>query len=86
LQALSYTLAMYIGLPVLFLTGLGLMLPVIGPDRIFGIGGMLLTDLIHIIAGVVMTLFLMLHIYMSTFGKTPFSSFRAIITGWQEGD
>jgi thiosulfate reductase cytochrome b subunit len=84
LQALFYTLAMYIGVPLLFITGLGLMFPEAVVNRIFGISGLLLTDLIHISAGFLMAAFLIVHIYMSTLGKTPFSSFRAIITGWQQ--
>jgi thiosulfate reductase cytochrome b subunit len=77
---------MYIGVPLLFLTGLGLMFPGIVVNKIFGISGLLLTDLIHVIAGFLMAVFMIVHIYMSTLGKTPFSSFRAIITGWQQGD
>jgi len=84
LQALLYTLAMYTGIPLLIITGLGLMFPEAVPDGIFGISGLLLTDLIHVIAGFLMAVFMMGHIYMSTLGKTPFSSFRAIITGWQQ--
>lgn len=84
LQAFSYTLAMYLGVPLLFLTGLGLMFPEALVDRIFGISGLLLNDMIHVIAGFLMTVFMCVHIYMSTLGKTPFSSFRAIITGWQQ--
>jgi thiosulfate reductase cytochrome b subunit len=84
LQALVYTLTMYIGIPLLTITGLGLMFPEAVPARIFGNSGLLLTDLIHVIAGFLMAVFLMVHIYMATLGKTPFSSFRAIITGWQQ--
>jgi thiosulfate reductase cytochrome b subunit len=29
---------------------------------------------------------MIVHIYMSTLGKDPLSSFRAIITGWQQGE
>jgi thiosulfate reductase cytochrome b subunit len=84
LQVMSYTIAMYIGVPLLFITGLGLMFPEIVIEKIFGISGLLLTDLIHVIAGFLMSLFMFVHIYMSTMGKTPLSSFRAIITGWQQ--
>jgi thiosulfate reductase cytochrome b subunit len=84
LQAMFYALAMYIGIPILFITGLGLMFPGIVIEKIFGISGLLLADFIHVIAGFLMSLFMFIHIYMCTMGKTPFSSFRAIITGWQQ--
>jgi thiosulfate reductase cytochrome b subunit len=84
LQALSYTKAMYIGMPLLFLTGLGLMFPKIVIEKIFGISGLLITDIIHVITGFILFLFMLVHIYMCTLAKTPSGSFRAIITGWQE--
>lgn len=84
LQALFYSIVMYIGVPLLCITGVGLFFPETVMDRIFGISGLLLTDLIHVIVGFLMVIFMIVHIYMSTLGKTPFSSFRAIITGWQQ--
>jgi thiosulfate reductase cytochrome b subunit len=75
---------MYIGVPLLFLTGLGLMFPDAVMDKIFGVSGLLLTDLLHVIIGFLMTAFMLVHIYMASLGRTPFSSFRAIITGWQQ--
>jgi thiosulfate reductase cytochrome b subunit len=84
LQAISYAKAMYIGIPLLFITGFGLMFPEIVIENIFSISGLLLTDLLHVAIGFIMSLFMFVHIYMSTLGKTPASSFRAIITGWQQ--
>src|SRR4030043_276585 len=52
--------------------------------KIFGTGGLLLTDLIHVILGFLMSLCMFVHIYKCTLAKTPSSSFRAIITGWQQ--
>jgi thiosulfate reductase cytochrome b subunit len=84
LQAISYTTAMYIGVPLLFITGLGLLIPEIVPGRIFGISGLLLSDLVHVITGFLMSVFMLVHIYMCTIRKKPAGSFRAIITGWIE--
>ena len=84
LQALAYTKVMYIGVPLLFITGLGLMFPGIVIEKISGISGLLLTDIIHVVTGFVLFIFMLVHIYMSTLGKTRTGSFRAIITGWQE--
>jgi len=84
LQALSYSTTMYVGVPLLFLTGLGLLFPKIIIEKIFGISGLLLTDIIHVALGFLLFLFMLVHIYMCTLGKTSSGSFRAIITGWQE--
>jgi thiosulfate reductase cytochrome b subunit len=84
LQALSYTKVMYIGVPLLIITGLGLMFPGIIIEKIFGTSGLLLTDIFHVILGFILFLFMLVHIYMCTLGKSPSGSFRAIITGWQE--
>ena len=84
LQAISYMITMYIGIPVLIITGWGLLFPETVPNRILGIGGLLLTDLLHVIVGFLMSLFLFVHIYMCTVRIKPASNFRAIITGWGE--
>jgi thiosulfate reductase cytochrome b subunit len=60
------------------------MFPKIIIEKIFGISGLLLTDLIHVALGFILFIFMLIHIYMSTLGKTSSGSFRAIITGWQE--
>jgi thiosulfate reductase cytochrome b subunit len=84
LQALAYAKTMYVIVPLIIITGLGLMFPKIIIEKIFGISGLLLTDLIHVALGFILFIFMLIHIYMSTLGKTSSGSFRAIITGWQE--
>ncbi len=84
LQAFSYALAMYIGLPMLFITGWGLLFPGLVLDRVFGVSGLILTDLFHVITGFVMSVFMFIHIYLCSMGKNPKDNFRAIITGWCE--
>lgn len=84
IQAVSYMMAMYFGMPVILITGLGLLFPEIIPDNVFGIGGLLLTDLLHVITGFLMSVFMFVHIYMCTVRTKPLGSYRAIITGWNE--
>jgi thiosulfate reductase cytochrome b subunit len=84
LQALAYSKTMYILVPLVIITGVGLMFPKIIIEKLFGISGLLITDITHVITGFILFLFMLVHIYMSTLGKTPSGSFRAIITGWQE--
>lgn len=83
MQKFSYILIMHIIMPVLFLTGWALMFPdLIFINKIFGTSGIHFTDLVHIIAGFVLSIFMVIHIYFCTISKVPGASFRAMITGW----
>ena len=84
MQKMSYLLAMYILMPVMIVTGLGLMYPEIIIEDVFGISGIHLTDLFHIVSGFVLSVFMVIHIYFCTIGKTTVSNFRSMITGWHE--
>ena len=85
-QAISYAVAMYIGVPLLLITGWGLLFPETILSRVFGVSGLVLTDLLHVITGFLMSVFMFVHIYICTIGKNPFGNFRAIITGWSEAE
>ncbi len=82
LQKISYVLVMYMFLPVIIFSGLGLFFPEILPNNIIGINGIHFTDLLHIISGFVLSVFMVIHIYFCTFGKTPLSNFKSMINGW----
>jgi thiosulfate reductase cytochrome b subunit len=84
LQAFSYALAMYVGVPVLCITGFGLLFPEAILDRIFGVSGLLVADLVHVITGFLLSVFMIVHIYLCTLGLAPGRHFKAIITGWYE--
>ncbi len=84
LQAFTYAAAMYIGVPVMIITGWGLLFPEATIDRVFGVSGLLITDLLHVISGFLLSIFMFVHIYLCTMGTRPGSNFRAIITGWHE--
>ena len=86
LQKLSYVLSMYIALPILILTGLGLMFPEVTINRIFGVSGLIITDILHITMGFFISVFLVIHIYTCTLGAKPTSLFRGIITGYHESE
>lgn len=86
LQKLSYVLAMYVALPLLIISGLGLMFPEITINRVFGVSGLILTDILHITMGFFISVFLIIHIYTCTLGSRPTSLFRGMITGYHESD
>jgi thiosulfate reductase cytochrome b subunit len=82
LQKVSYIFAMYIFLPLLIISGLGLLFPEIIVSKVIGISGIHLTDLLHIISGFVLSVFMVIHIYFCTIGKTATSNFKSMFTGW----
>ena len=84
LQQVSYVGVMYFILPLLFVTGWALLFPEFILKKFLGFSGIFLTDQFHVILGFLVTIFLFIHLYVSTMGKTPLSNFKSIITGWQE--
>jgi thiosulfate reductase cytochrome b subunit len=84
LQKFSYVLAMYVAMPLVIISGIGLLLPEITVNRIFGISGLILTDILHITTGFFLSLFLVIHIYTCTLGSKPTSLFRGMISGYHE--
>lgn len=86
LQKLAYVLIMYLAFPLLIISGVGLMLPEVFINRLFGISGLIITDILHITMGFLISLFLVIHIYSCTLGPRSASLFRAIITGYRESD
>jgi thiosulfate reductase cytochrome b subunit len=86
LQKITYVLAMYLAMPLLIISGLGLLFPEVTINRIFGVSGLILTDILHISMGFILSLFMVIHIYTCTLGARPTSLFRGIITGFHESD
>ncbi len=84
LQQVSYVFVMYIALPLLFITGWALLFPEFILKEVFKVSGIFLTAQLHIVMGFLVSLFLIVHLYVSTMGKTPRSNFKSIVDGWQE--
>jgi thiosulfate reductase cytochrome b subunit len=85
LQQFSYVFVMYLFVPVVFITGWALLYPNTIPTVIFGGSGLHTTDFLHILSGFVISLFMVIHIYFCTIGKTPASNFKSMINGYHEG-
>lgn len=84
LQQVSYVGVMYLILPMLFITGWAMMFPEFILKKFLRFSGIFLTDQFHVILGFLVVIFLFVHLYVSTMGKSPVSNFRSIVTGWQE--
>jgi thiosulfate reductase cytochrome b subunit len=86
LQKFTYVLAMFIAMPLLIISGIGLLLPEITINKFFGVSGLILTDFLHITMGFFLSLFMIVHIYTCTLGPKTTSLFKSIITGYHETD
>jgi len=85
LQKITYIMVIYLFMPLIFITGWALLFPeLIFIKRIFGTSGIHFTDLVHIISGFFLSLFMVIHIYLCTIPKPPGSSFKAMLTGWHQ--
>jgi thiosulfate reductase cytochrome b subunit len=82
LQKLSYVFVMYLTMPFVIGTGIALLYPDILPDNIMGFSGIHFMDLIHILVGFILSIFIIVHVYFCTIGKTPLANFKSMINGW----
>lgn len=84
LQRITYTVLMFLFVPVIILTGL--MFADIAILRhyvlLWKIAG--IANALHVLGSYIFALFLIVHVYMATLGPTPFSHIRAMITGYEE--
>lgn len=86
LQKISYIVVIYVLLPLLIISGLALLFPEIIIRQIFNVSGVLLTDLLHVLCGYLLSLFLVIHIYTCTLGKKPGTLFKSMINGYHEAE
>lgn len=86
LQKLSYVLAMYVAIPLVIISGMGLLFPETVLNRFLGVSGLILTDILHITMGFFVSVFLIIHIYTCTLGKKPTTLFKSMVSGYHESD
>ena len=86
LEKVSYLLLMYLVLPMQILSGIVLLFPDMTIIKILGTRMYIFTDILHTILGLLISLFLIIHIYLCTTGTKPSSFFRGIISGYIESD
>ena len=82
LQKYSYVAVMYFFVPLVIITGLALLFPEIIIEEIYTISGISLTAISHAILGFIISIFLFVHVYVSSIGKSPINNYKSIITGW----
>lgn len=82
LQKYTYILTMYLAMPLLIITGFGLLFPELIIDRVYNVSGIFLTAVFHSALGFFMSIFLIIHLYIASIGKSPLDNFKSIISGW----
>jgi len=82
LQKLAYVVVMYLFVPFLIISGVALLFPEIIIEEIYSLSGVLITAVLHSAAGFLVSVFLIVHLYVASIGKSPIENFKSIITGW----
>jgi thiosulfate reductase cytochrome b subunit len=84
LQKFAYVVAMYICLPLVIISGMGLFFPEIVIGKFLGMSGLLLTAVLHVAMGFILSIFMIVHIYTCTLGRKPTSLFKGMVNGYHE--
>ena len=86
LQSMSYQVVMMVLVPLQFYTGLVLW----DLQRFAGtvelLGGARVVDTIHVVLFIAFVVFILVHIYLTTLGRTASQHVKAMITGYEDVD
>jgi len=84
LQKSAYLAVMLLFTPVVVVSGI-LFGNILRFRRIIAfIGGVRLLDAVHLVVAYVFLVYLFVHVYMATMGKSPFTHIKEMFTGWEE--
>lgn len=86
LQQYIYIIVMYMAVPVVIVTGIALLFPEIIIDKVYTFSGVFVTAIFHSAMGFFISIFLVIHIYIASIGKSPLENFKSIINGWHQVD
>lgn len=82
LQKYAYVMVMYLAVPLVIITGVALLFPEIIIDKVYTFSGVFVTAVLHSAMGFFISIFLIIHLYVASIGKSPLRNFKSIITGW----
>jgi thiosulfate reductase cytochrome b subunit len=77
---------MYVALPLVITSGVGLLLPEPVIEKLLGSDGYKVVDIMHIVMALLISIFLLIHIYLGVIASKPTAGLRGIITGYSEPD
>jgi len=84
LQQITYLAILNVLLPLQTLTGLAIWGLQRWPEVAGVLGGLSVLGPIHTLGAWLFSAFIILHVYLTTTGRTPWSNTAAMITGWDE--
>ena len=84
MQKVSYLLVMYLFIPGLVITGLGLLFPELIIENVYQVSGIFLTAVLHASLGFLVSIFLIVHLYVASIGKHPLNNFKSILSGYHD--
>ncbi|MBW6484885.1 MAG: cytochrome b/b6 domain-containing protein [Syntrophobacterales bacterium] len=84
LQKIAYYSVMLVITPLIIITGILFSDIFFFNDVIGWLGGVRLLDALHVAAGYLLLLNLIVHLYMSTMGRSSFDLIKAMILGFEE--
>ena len=84
LQQVTYSITMYLLVPLVILTGIGMLFPESIVEKLTTSSGIKLTAVFHTVIGFLVSLFLIVHIYVASVGKHPLRNYRSIVSGYHE--
>jgi thiosulfate reductase cytochrome b subunit len=83
LQKISYIGVQFLLTPIIVITGIFYSDILFFNSAISNLGGVKIVDMVHVIAAYMFVLYLIVHIYMSTMGHTPYAHIKAMFTGYE---
>jgi thiosulfate reductase cytochrome b subunit len=81
LQKMSYLVVMFALFPALIATGWALFFPADLPARVLDLPGVGIAAIAHTYLAFVLSLFMVVHVYLGTTGRTPGELFRLMLVG-----
>lgn len=81
LQQLTYALVMFVGFPLLAVTGLFMLFPEAAPERVGGMGGVWPMAVAHTLLAYAFVAFIVMHVYLAITVAEPHSGLRAMFLG-----
>jgi thiosulfate reductase cytochrome b subunit len=70
--------------PLVIISGIALLFPEIIIERVYQFSGVFVTAVLHSAMGFFISIFLIVHLYIASIGKSPIENFKSIITGWHQ--
>jgi len=81
-KPMIYIIVMYMAVPIVIITGIALLFPEIIIEKVYTFSGVFVTAILHSSMGFFISIFLVIHIYIASIGKSPLENFKSIINGW----